>query len=122
MKTACSTGSAIMSDQAALEPVLASCRTRWQEGSDTARRLFHGRGHCYPGLEDLVVDRFGDVLLVGCFGENVSRARTLAALLAESLDGVGGVAVQQSSAWNAAGVSAARRSRSWRRQRPLRGE
>ncbi|TNF90493.1 MAG: methyltransferase [Gammaproteobacteria bacterium] len=78
-----------------LEAVLESCRSRWGTGPDTARRLFHGRGHCYPGLEDLVVDRFGSVLLVGCFGDNVARARRLAGLLDEALEGVAGVAVQQ---------------------------
>lgn len=82
-------------ESAQLEIVLESCRERWCGSGDSARRLFHGRGHCYPGLEDLVVDRFGSVLLVGCFGENVSRARQLAALLPETLDGVTGVAVQQ---------------------------
>lgn len=78
-----------------LAVVLAACQARWCPGPDTARRLFHGRGHVYPGLEDLVVDRFGSVLLVGCFGENMARARRLAVLLFESLAGVTGVAVQQ---------------------------
>lgn len=82
-------------DPALLETVLEACRGRWQDGPDTARRLFHGRGHCFPGLEDLVVDRFGDVLLVGCFGERVARARHLAGVLGEVLPGVAGVAVQQ---------------------------
>jgi 23S rRNA (cytosine1962-C5)-methyltransferase len=78
-----------------LEPVLASCRERWTADGDTARRLFHGRGHFYPGLEDLVVDRFGSVLLVACFGDNTARARRLALLLRETLAGVSGIAVQQ---------------------------
>ena len=84
-----------MNDARQLEPVLESCRARWGDGPDTARRLFHGRGHCYPGLEDLVVDRFGDNLLVGCFGDNISRARLLATLLPDEFEGVAGVAVQQ---------------------------
>ncbi len=78
-----------------LQPALASCRERWDGGSDSTRRLFHGRGHCYPGLEDLVVDQFGRVLLVACFGDNVDRARRLGMALQEQLDGVTGVAVQQ---------------------------
>jgi len=77
------------------EMVLASCRDRWSTTPDVTRRLFHGRGHCYPGLEDLVVDRFGSVLLVCCFGDNVARARRLAGSLFAALEGVTGVAVQQ---------------------------
>lgn len=80
-------------DQLAI--VMESCRSRWTEGSDTARRLFHGRGHVYPGLEDLVVDRFGSTILVGCFGEQRGRAERLAQMLFSELDGVSGVAVQQ---------------------------
>ncbi len=83
------------SDAEQLDTVLAACAERWVPGTDNARRLFHGRGHCYPGLEDLVVDRFRSVLLVGCFGENVIRARRLAGHLHEALDQVTGVAVQQ---------------------------
>ncbi len=29
-----------------------------------SRRLFHGRGHCFPGYEDLVIDWFKPVVLV----------------------------------------------------------
>lgn len=32
-------------------------------GSD-ARRLFHGRGHCFAGYEDLVIDSFPPVIMV----------------------------------------------------------
>jgi 23S rRNA (cytosine1962-C5)-methyltransferase len=85
----------LVSETEQLETVLDACRSRWDEGADDVRRLFHGRGHCYPGLEDLVVDRFGSVLLIGCFGEKLNRARRLAGMLFETLDGVTGVAVQQ---------------------------
>ncbi len=78
-----------------LETVLEACRSRWLTGADTARRLFHGRGHAYPGLEDLVVDRFGSTLLIGCFGEESGRPRRLAQMLCSELAGVTGVAVQQ---------------------------
>ena len=37
-----------------------------QEFSDT-RRLFHGRGQCYEGLEWLVIDFYGPVLWLSCF-------------------------------------------------------
>lgn len=32
-----------------------------------ARRLFHGRGHCYPGLEYLAVDWYAPIVLVTLF-------------------------------------------------------
>lgn len=34
-----------------------------------ARRLFHGRGRCYEGLEQLTVDWLEPVLLVSVFKE-----------------------------------------------------
>ncbi len=39
-----------------------------EEGNDS-RRWFHGRGHCYPGLEFLTVDYFAPVLLITFFQE-----------------------------------------------------
>lgn len=32
-----------------------------------ARRLFHGRGHCFPGLEDLVIDLYPPVVMVALY-------------------------------------------------------
>jgi len=32
-----------------------------------ARRIFHGRGHCYPGLEHLCLDWFGPVALISAW-------------------------------------------------------
>ncbi|MCV6613623.1 MAG: class I SAM-dependent methyltransferase [Cellvibrionaceae bacterium] len=32
-----------------------------------AKRLFHGRGQCYPGFEHITVDRYGDVLWLTLF-------------------------------------------------------
>lgn len=34
-----------------------------------SRRLFHGRGQCYPGLEWLVIDYYAPVLWLTCFSE-----------------------------------------------------
>ncbi|TKB47280.1 SAM-dependent methyltransferase [Ferrimonas sediminicola] len=34
---------------------------------DQAQRLFHGRGHCYPGLESLTLDLYPPVLLLTTF-------------------------------------------------------
>lgn len=40
-----------------------------QTGQDQTRRLFHGRGGCYPGLDWLTVDDFGRGLWVVLFRE-----------------------------------------------------
>jgi 23S rRNA (cytosine1962-C5)-methyltransferase len=64
------------------------------DGARAARRLFHGRGHCYPGFEDLTVDYFAGHLLVGCFSDDEAGARSLAEQLAQSLDGLTGVGIQ----------------------------
>jgi len=78
-----------------LSVLFDECRSRWTADGDTARRLFHGRGHAFPGLEDLVVDRFGDTVLVGCFGERLGRAEAVARMLFSALDGVSGASVQE---------------------------
>lgn len=78
----------------ALALIVEQCQSRWLPGPDNARRLFHGRGHAYPGLEDLVVDRFEHTALVGCFGPDVHRGRVLADLLARGLPGIKGVCLQ----------------------------
>ena len=40
---------------------------------DETRRLFHGRGRCYPGLEHLTVDWLQGVLLVALFRQPSER-------------------------------------------------
>ncbi|MFV2091092.1 MAG: class I SAM-dependent methyltransferase [Pseudomonadales bacterium] len=76
-------------------PVIAECQRRLGGEPEGARRLFHGRGHCFPGYEDLVVDRFGRYLLIGCFGADTQGSAELGRQLAMRLDGIAGVAVQQ---------------------------
>ncbi len=78
------------------DPVLEQSRTRLAslEDAATARRLFHGRGHCFPGLEDLTVDYFAGHLLVGCFSDDAQAARALAELLADSFSDLSGVGIQ----------------------------
>ena len=39
------------------------------ENSNELRRLFHGRGRCWPGLEQLTADWLGDQILVSLFKE-----------------------------------------------------
>lgn len=62
--------------------------------SDAAVRLFHGRGHCYPGFEDLTVDLFSSFALVACFADDTAGAKVLAAQIAEALPQLQGVCVQ----------------------------
>lgn len=79
-----------------LDTVLNECGTRWEgAASRSARRLFHGRGHCFDDLTGLTVDRFGSVLLIGCFDDRTERAMALAARLPDALPGVSGIALQQ---------------------------
>lgn len=75
-------------------PVLARCLQRAELGADDATRLFHGRGHHYPGYEDITVDLFPPVLLVGCFSDDEPGARALANLLVASMPTISGACVQ----------------------------
>ena len=79
-----------------LDSVIDICRDKEANGVllDGARRLFHGRGHCFPGFEDLTIDRFAGNLLIGCFRGNPERARDIGRELAVTLEAVTGVAVQ----------------------------
>ncbi|MES2817411.1 MAG: class I SAM-dependent methyltransferase [Pseudomonadota bacterium] len=43
--------------------------TTLEDAPDEARRLFHGRGQCWPGLEQITVDWLQGVLLVTLFRE-----------------------------------------------------
>lgn len=76
-------------------PVIEQCLRRSGVATDaTAVRLFHGRGHCYPGYEDITVDRYADCLVVACFGDDAAGTRWLAQTLAQRLDRVAGACVQ----------------------------
>jgi 23S rRNA (cytosine1962-C5)-methyltransferase len=80
---------------ASFEIVLETCIDKASNTEhDGARRLFHGRGHCYPGLEYLTVDRFASKLLIGCFGGEPDRVSELGRHLFEVVEGIDGVAVQ----------------------------
>lgn len=78
------------------EPVAAECAARFRDGAGErpVRRLFHGRGHCYPGFEDLTVDLLGDYLLIACFGDDEEGAAALARRLAAALPGIEGACIQ----------------------------
>ncbi len=47
-----------------MQPVLDSVAQQLALSDGEVRRLFHGRGHCYPGLEDLVIDWFPPVAVI----------------------------------------------------------
>ena len=79
--------------------MLERCASRM--GGADARRLFHGRGRCYPGFEDLVVDWWPPYMVVGWFAPAADEAVALdvgeLAGLTDglaALDGVQGVLVQ----------------------------
>jgi 23S rRNA (cytosine1962-C5)-methyltransferase len=75
------------------QPVIEQCVARFREGSD-AVRLFHGRGHSYPGYEDLTVDLFPPCLVVRSYGDDEPGVMKLAGLLSERLAGLQGICVQ----------------------------
>lgn len=54
-----------------LEPLVHSALA---QAPDEARRLFHGRGRCWPGLEQITVDWLQGVLLVSLFREPEAEA------------------------------------------------
>jgi 23S rRNA (cytosine1962-C5)-methyltransferase len=75
--------------------VMEQCRRRWDPDAPAAtRRLFHGRGRCFPGFEHLTIDRYGSIVLIACFGRATDTAEAVAGLLAESLPTLGGVCIQ----------------------------
>lgn len=81
---------------AKMHRVIESIKTGINDTGD-ACRLFHGRGHCYPGLEFITVDWFAPVVLVSLYSK--PKAEWLLgftdALLALSLDsGVDGSGVE----------------------------
>jgi 23S rRNA (cytosine1962-C5)-methyltransferase len=75
-------------------PVIERCLQRLAQPTTGAARLFHGRGHSYPGYADITVDFVPPVVLVACFSGDEAGAMSLARLLFESLPDVEGVRVQ----------------------------
>lgn len=51
-----------------MQPIIESIQRGAKKGAD-ACRLFHGRGHCYPGLEFVSVDWFSPVVLISLYKE-----------------------------------------------------
>lgn len=76
------------------EVVVERCVARYESDSANAARLFHGRGHFYPGYEDITVDLFPPCLVVGSFANDGLGVDSLADLLVTRLD-VEGICVQE---------------------------
>ena len=76
--------------------VVDTASSQLRTSASDAQRLFHGRGHCYEGLQHLTVDWYPPFLLLSLFGREVDQTwlDTLAAALAEVVPGVTGAAVQ----------------------------
>jgi 23S rRNA (cytosine1962-C5)-methyltransferase len=53
-----------ISPNSAWAPVLAQAQEALRESSSDARRLFHGRGQCSPGLDHITVDWLPPVVLI----------------------------------------------------------
>ena len=85
-----------MVDLGVLRETLAE---RMQALPEDACRLFHGRGHCYPGLEFVNVDWFSPVLWVVLYGEvahkTVAEISELLRELAATTPAVQAVALQR---------------------------
>ncbi len=75
--------------------VIDRCVDRMASTGDECARLFHGRGHCYPGFEHLTVDYFPPYLLVSVFRNNTVAIAPLVADLHAQLPRVEGVSVQR---------------------------
>lgn len=76
------------------DPVVALATERLSLAGKEPTRLFHGRGHCYEGYEDITVDWFAPYLLVSAYGDDVAGPGQLAARLAAAVPAQSGVCLQ----------------------------
>ena len=61
-----------------------------------SRRLFHGRGHCFPGYEDLLIDWFCPVVLVSLYSPRAEAwLLQLVELLEQKVHGLSAVLLQE---------------------------
>lgn len=51
------------------EPIITEIKANLPM-AENCGRLFHGRGHCFPGFEHLAIDQLGDQLLLSTFQED----------------------------------------------------
>jgi len=77
-----------------MQSVLDSVERQLGLADGEVRRLFHGRGHCYPGFEDLVIDWFAPVAVVRLYKPmEPSLLQQLTEQLKQFAD-IGGLVVQ----------------------------
>ncbi|WP_193165294.1 class I SAM-dependent methyltransferase [Microbulbifer hainanensis] len=76
--------------------LLEQVESKFSEAQPDSRRLFHGRGRCYPGLEQVCVDSFFPAILVTFF-EEYAGEEALCERLWEmaAAQGYQGIAVQR---------------------------
>lgn len=75
-------------EQAELDAVIEWIESRLSDNrmpAEDARRLFHGRGHHFPGFAWLTVDRYWPYLIIGVFGEPDGRRGELIQRLIQAL-------------------------------------
>ncbi len=61
-----------------------------------SQRLFHGRGHCFPGFEDLLIDWFNPVVLVSLYAlRDENWLQQLVELLQKEVHGLTTVLLQE---------------------------
>lgn len=78
-----------------LEPVLEQLGREGESERREARRLFHGRGHAFPGYEHVCIDWLPPVALITLYAEAPEeQLRPLVAALAEGLPACRSVQVQ----------------------------
>lgn len=88
-----------MADQADLYgPLIKRLKKFFCAEQPEARRIFHGRGRCYPGLEHVVVDWYAPVVLITVFDELTDSEFLLEAIRdSDALTQIEGIILQQRS-------------------------
>jgi len=80
------------------QPLLKRLGEFFRAQQPDARRIFHGRGRCYPGLEHVVVDWYAPVVLITVFDEFADCELLLEAIReSDGLDQIEGVVLQRRS-------------------------
>ena len=77
--------------------VIEECLRKWPSQGTEARRLFHGRGQSYPGLEHLTVTAWPPYIQISTYKEDASLVKDLVGGLNFELSGVNGIFVQARS-------------------------
>lgn len=78
-----------------MQTLIAEIR-RHLPSSSESKRLFHGRGRCFPGFENLTIDYFQPVVLVIAYGERQeSWWEEFSCILKNMLPGVEAILLQE---------------------------